>query len=61
MAVAANPGLLPSIRIAACASLFMLLRASHVLDKPWPALGAGTRRLILLLWTSATSRLRARA
>ncbi len=57
MAIAANFGVLPSIRRLACATLFHVLRSSHVLDKPWPALGAGTRRLILFLWSSVTSRL----
>src|ERR1700722_11967071 len=57
MAVAANNGLLPSIRTLACATLFLVLRLSHVLDKPWPALGIGARRLILFLWSSVTSRM----
>lgn len=60
MAIATHNGLLPSIRALACATLFHVLRLSHVLDKPWPALGIGTRRLILLLWSSVTSRLSAR-
>src|ERR1700722_3910479 len=57
MAVAANNGLLPSIRTLACATLFLVLRMTHVLDKPWPALGIGARRLILFLWSSVTSRM----
>src|ERR1700683_1560470 len=57
MATAANNGLLPFIRTAACATLFHVLRMSHVLDKPWPALGAGVRRVILFLWSNVTSRL----
>jgi len=60
MATAATNGLLPSIRTVACAMLFLALRVSHVLDKPFPALGTGTRRLILFLWTNVTSRLSAR-
>src|SRR5665213_4600494 len=57
MAVAAKNGLLPSIRTMACATLFHALRLSHLLDKPWPALGIGTRRAIMFLWSSVTSRL----
>lgn len=60
MAIAANNGVLPSIRLLACAMLFHVLRLSHVLDKPWPALGIGVRRMILFLWSSVTSRLGSR-
>ena len=57
MAVAANNGLLPFIRTFACATLFLMLRLTHVLDRPCPALGAGARRLILFVWSSVTVRL----
>jgi O-antigen biosynthesis protein len=57
MATAVGHGPLPFIRTVACAMLFLVLRLSHGLDKPWPALGIGTRRLIMLLWSNVTSRL----
>src|ERR1700733_47031 len=57
MAIAANNGVLPFIRTVACATLFHVLRLTHVLDKPWPALGIGARRLTLFLWTTVTSRM----
>ncbi|HEX3993504.1 MAG TPA: glycosyltransferase family 2 protein, partial [Acetobacteraceae bacterium] len=55
MATAARPGLLPIIRTVACAALWQIMRLSHVLDRPWPALGDRTRRLILFLWSNVTS------
>src|SRR5271165_2989979 len=57
MAIAAQNRLLPSIRRLACATLFFVLRLTHRLDKRWPALGTGTRRVIMFLWSSVTCRL----
>ncbi len=59
MAATAKHRLLPFIRMLACATLFLLLRMSHYLDKPWPAIGIGTRRVIMFLWSSVTSRMSA--
>ncbi len=57
MAIAAKNRLLQSVRLLACATLFLVLRLSHVLDKPWPALGIGARRAIMFLWSGVTTRL----
>jgi GT2 family glycosyltransferase len=57
MAIAAKNRLLQSVRLLACATLFLILRLSHLLDRPWPALGIGARRVIMFLWSSVTGRL----
>ncbi|MGA3005284.1 MAG: glycosyltransferase [Acetobacteraceae bacterium] len=57
MAAAAENGVLPFIRTVAGATLFRVLRLSYVLDRPWPALGRGTRRLIWFLWSNVTTRM----
>jgi GT2 family glycosyltransferase/glycosyltransferase involved in cell wall biosynthesis len=57
MASAASNVLLPTLRMAACASLFHLLRLSHGLDRHWPAPGAWFRRVVLFLWWRIAMRL----
>ncbi len=57
MAIAASNGLLPSIRTFACAILYVVLRGTHVLDKPWPVVGITARRVIMAFWFGVTSRL----
>ncbi len=52
MANGANNVLLPSIRTLACSALSRMLLLSHRLDRPWPALGSGVRRVILFMWWS---------
>ena len=60
MSEAANSHFLPSIRMAACATLFSLLRMSRIIDAMFPRLGAGFRRMLLFLWWRTAMRLGAR-
>jgi GT2 family glycosyltransferase len=60
MATAAHNVLLPTLKMAACATLEQTLRLSRVLDRSWPAQGARVRRVVWFLWWNVAMRIGAR-